>query len=101
MNEVTGHRPVLRLARALVLTGAQPGLIKAVKQHKCEVCHEVKSVKTHRPAGIPRARNFGDRIYSDLFSVPDSRLQTFWVAHAIDGATRYQVAKVLGEQDGT
>jgi hypothetical protein len=95
LHEMTGHRPVLCLARALVLTGAQPGLVKAVKQHKFEVCQELPTVKTHRPAGIPRACNFGDRIYSDLFAVPDVRLETFWIAHAIDGATRYQVAKVL------
>jgi len=95
LHEMTGHRPVLCLARALVLTGAQPGLVKAVKQHKFEVCQELPTVKTHRPAGIPHACNFGDRIYSDLFAVPDVRLETFWIAHAIDGATRYQVAKVL------
>ena len=95
LHATTGHRPVLRLARALVLTGAEPSLIKAVKQHKCEVCKELQPTKTRRPATISRIRNFGDRIYCDLISVRDSNLDTHWIAHAVDGATRYQVAKVL------
>ena len=40
LHSVTGHRPPLRLARALVMTGADPMLVKAAKTVKCEVCAE-------------------------------------------------------------
>ena len=95
LHSVTGHRPPLRLARALVMTGGDPMLVKAAKTVKCEVCAENKAVKTRRPASLPRVRNFGDRIYCDLFSIQDKQLNTHWVAHAVDAATRYQVAAVL------
>ena len=95
LHMVTGHRSPLRLARALVITGASPSLIRAAKELKCEVCHEIQPVKTRRPASIPRARNFGDRVYADLMSVQDRQGSTFWICHAVDACTRYQVARVL------
>ena len=95
LHAVTGHRPPLRLARALVISGADAKLVRAAKELKCEVCHELQPVKTRRPADLPRVRNFGDRVYTDLFSLHDVQGNTFLVAHAVDAATRYQVAKVL------
>ena len=100
LHEVTGHRPPLRLARALLITGADPMLIKAAKEHKCEICHETKRPGTRRPASLPRVRNFNDHLYADLISVHDSHGETYWIAHAVDAASRYQVAKVLEEKSG-
>ena len=95
LHTVTGHRPPLRLARALVISGADAKLVRAAKEVKCEICHELQPVKTRRPADLPRVRNFGDRVYTDLFSLHGVQGNTFWVAHAVDAATRYQVARVL------
>ena len=100
LHEVTGHRPPLRLARALLITGADPMLIKAAKEHKCEICHETKRPGTRRPASLPRVRNFNDHLYADLIAVHDSHGETYWIAHAVDAASRYQVAKVLEEKSG-
>ena len=95
LHSVTGHRSPMRLARALVLTGASASLIRAVKELKCEVCHELQPVKTRRPASLPRVRNFGDRVYADLIAVQDRHGTTYWICHAVDACTRYQVARVL------
>eukprot|EP00438_Fugacium_kawagutii_P022912 Skav224174 [mRNA] locus=scaffold2007:411362:424288:+ [translate_table: standard] len=95
LHSVLGHRPPLRLARALAMTGADPMLIKAAKELKCEVCHELQPTGTRRPGNIPRARHFGDRLFLDLFSVQDVQLNTHWVAHAVDAASRYQSGKVM------
>ena len=95
LHNVTGHRPPLRLARALVMTGADPMLIKAAKQLRCSMCQEMSSTKTRRPASLPRVRHFGDRLAADLISIQDTNLDTFWVVHMIDLATRFQVAGVL------
>ena len=100
LHEVTGHRPPLRLARALLITGADQTLIKAAKEHKCEICHETKRPGTRRPASLPRVRNFNDHLYADLIAVHDSHGETYWIAHAVDAASRYQVAKVLEEKSG-
>ena len=54
LHNVTGHRPPLCLARALVMTGADPMLVKAAKQLRCSVCQVTSSTKTRRPASLPR-----------------------------------------------
>ncbi len=95
LHKVTGHRSPLRLARALLLANAPYSVMKAAKQLKREVCQENRKVHARRPASLPRVRNFGDRIYVDLFSFRDHRDDTYWVAHAVDAATRFQAARLL------
>ena len=46
LHNVTGHRSPLRLARALVMTGADPMLIKAAKELRCPICLETAPTKT-------------------------------------------------------
>ena len=77
LHKVTGHRSPLRLARALLLANAPYGVVKAAKQLKCEICQENRKVHARRPASLPRVRNFGDRIYVDLFSFRDHRDDTY------------------------
>ena len=38
---------------------------------------------------------FNDHLYSDLFSLKDQQDNTFWIAHAIDAASRYSSGRVL------
>ena len=94
LHKVTGHRSPLRLARALLLANAPYSVVKAAKQLKCEICQETRKVHARRPASLPRVRNFGDRIYVDLFSIRDHRDDTYWIAHAVDAATRFQAARL-------
>ena len=54
LHKVTGHRSPLRLARALVISGASRSMVKAAKMVKCELCQEHAKVKTRRPANLPR-----------------------------------------------
>ena len=96
LHQNTGHRHPLRLARALAMCGAEKTLIKAAKELRCEVCHErPPSLGTRLPASLPAPRQAGQRLFSDLFSIKDVKDTIFWVAHIVDSATRYSVAREL------
>ena len=91
----TGHRDPKRLARALIMAGAAPEVVRAARELRCEVCHENQRPKAHRPASLPQARHFGDQVHMDLFHFKDAVEEKFWVVHAVDAASQFQVARVL------
>ena len=95
IHENTGHRSRFRLARALAIAGAPASAIRAARELRCEICLEQSSVRTRRPASLPTPKAFNDHLYSDLFSLKDQQDNTFWIAHAIDAASRYSSGRVL------
>eukprot|EP00434_Breviolum_minutum_P017446 symbB.v1.2.015397.t1/scaffold1144.1/size135540/5 len=95
IHENTGHRSRFRLARALAIAGAHASAVRAARELRCEICLEQSSVRTRRPASLPTPKAFNDHLYSDLFSLKDQQDNTFWIAHAIDAASRYFSGRVL------
>ena len=95
IHENTGHRSRFRLARALAIAGAPASAVRAARELRCEICLEQSSVRTRRPASLPTPKAFNDHLYSDLFSLKDQQDNTFWIAHAIDAASRYSSGRVL------
>ena len=91
----TGHRSPLRLAKALMLAGASPEVIKAAKEIRCETCHETQRPKSHMTASLPKPRQFGDQMHIDLVAVKDGHQNTFWIMHGIDAASGYQSAMLM------
>ncbi|OLP96995.1 Major facilitator superfamily domain-containing protein 6 [Symbiodinium microadriaticum] len=95
LHENTGHRSPLRLARALVIAGAPPEAILAAKQLKCSLCDERRPPKVQRPASLPGPRDPGDQVGIDIFDVFDGVGTRFSVLHAVDAATRFQMAVLV------
>ena len=95
LHQNTGHRDPRRLARALVLAGASPEIVRAAKEIKCEVCQENRKPRAHRPSTLPKPRNFCDQVHMDLFLMKDVMEAHYWIVHAVDAASGFQVAKVL------
>ncbi|CAE7872695.1 Mfsd6, partial [Symbiodinium necroappetens] len=95
LHENTGHRSPLRLARALVIAGAPPEAILAAKQLKCSLCDERRPPKVQRPASLPGPREIGDQVGIDIFDVFDGVGTRFSVLHAVDAATRFQMAVLV------
>ena len=78
MHVNTGHRSLRRLARALTIAGAPRETIRAVRFLKCSVCQEKRKKRTRRPAAIPRARSFNDRVHMDLVQCWDAADKPWW-----------------------
>ena len=95
LHENTGHRSNRRLARALVVAGAPPKVVKAARCLKCSVCEERKGPKTRRPASLPVPKNTSDQVHIDIFEAEDVNEVRFYVVHCIDHATRFQMAEIL------
>ena len=91
----TGHRSRKRLARALVLCGAPAEAVMAAKTLKCDVCDEKRSPKTRRPATLPSVKDVGAQAHIDLLQVEDAFKQSFYVVHATDKVSRYQLAALI------
>ena len=60
LHENTAHRSNKRLARALVISGASPEVVRAARLHKCSVCQEMRAPKSQRPASLPIPKNVSD-----------------------------------------
>jgi hypothetical protein len=99
MHENSGHKPLTHLARALMICGAPAEAIEASKRLKCDVCLEVGKTKTHRPATLPRARAFGDRVHTDLIDVYDCVDTKHWALNIVDAASGFQVVVFLEKTD--
>lgn len=95
LHENTGHRSNRRLARALVVAGAPPEVVKAARCLKCSVCDERRGPKTRRPASLPVPKDTSDQVHIDIFEAEDVNEVRFYVVHCIDHATRFQMAEVL------
>lgn len=95
LHQNTGHRDPKRLARALVLAGASPEVVKAAREIKCDICQEHRKPRAHRPSSLPKPRNFCDQVHMDLFLMKDVMEAHYWIVHAVDAASGFQVAKVL------
>ena len=98
LHENTGHRSTRRLARALAIAGAPEEAIVAAKQHRCEVCQERAPPKSRRPASLPVPKDFGDQVHIDVMEVYDAKDRRFFVIHATDYATRYQLAELMPDK---
>ena len=94
----TGHRSNRRLARALVIAGAPAEVVQAAKTLKCSICAERKRPKAQRPASLPAPKDVGDQVHVDLFELFDIHDNRFYVAHAIDFVSRFQMAQVLPDK---
>ena len=98
LHENTGHRSNRRLARALAVAGAPVEAIAAAKAHKCSLCQERAPPKVRRPASLPTPKDISDQVHVDLLEIEDAAETRFYVAHATDFATRFQVAEVLPDK---
>ena len=98
LHQNTGHRSGKRLARALAIAGAPSEAILAAKQLQCSVCKEHQAPKVRRPASLPLPKDMGDQVHVDLLEVEDCKEQKFWVAHATDYATRFQLAEIIPDK---
>ena len=98
LHENTGHRSNKRLARALTLTGAPPEVIRAARLHKCSVCQEMRAPKASRPASLPTPKDVSDQVHIDIFEGYDLAEQRFYIVHAIDHCSRFQLAEVLPDK---
>ena len=98
LHQNTGHRSGKRLARALAIAGAPAEAIQAAKQLQCSVCQERQPPRARRPASLPVPRDMGDQIHVDLLEVFDTSEKKYVVAHATDGATRFQMAEILPDK---
>ena len=99
LHENTGHRSSRRLARALVLSGAPKEVIMAAKTLRCSLCDEKKRPKTRRPSSLPTPRDVSDQVHVDIFECSDIMEQKFYVIHAIDWTSRFQMAEALETKD--
>ena len=101
LHQNTGHRDPRRLAKALLVAGATPAVVRAARELRCDICLENKRPRSHRPSTLPKARHFGDQVHMDLFCLKDAMETAFWVCHAVDAASQFQVAKVLEKKSTT
>ena len=95
LHENTGHRSPLRLARALVIAGAPREAVLAAKQLRCSVCEEKRPPKARRPASLPGPREPGDQVGIGMVDVFDAIGARFSVLHAVDAATKFQMAVMV------
>ena len=92
LHENTGHRSNRRLARA----PAQA--IVAAKRLKCAICDEKRQRKTRRPATLPVPKNVSDQVHVDIFEEVDALGRNFYVIHAVDFTSRFQMAEVVRQK---
>ena len=95
LHENTGHRSPKRLARALQVAGAPPQVVHAARRFHCAVCNEQKAPKARRPASLPSPKDTGDQVHLDIFELFDIEERRFYVIHAIDATSRFQMAEAL------
>ena len=94
----TGHRSNARLARALLISGAPPEVVQCAKHLKCSICAEKQKPKTRQPASLPVPKDVSDQVHIDLMEVHDGNGTKFYVVHAVDWASRFQMAEVLEDK---
>ena len=94
----TGHRSPLRLARALLVSGAPRDAVLAAKQLRCSIWDERKAPKARRPASLPPPQQVGEQMHVDLLIVEDGRRQGYPVVHVTDAVSRFQLASVLADK---
>ena len=94
LHENTGHRSNRRLARALVIAGAPKEVVLAAKHLKCSIC-EKKRPKSRRPASLPSPKDVSDQVHVDVFEAKDINEERFYIIHAIDWMSRFQMAEAL------
>lgn len=99
LHENTGHRSNRRLARALVLSGAPKEVVMAAKMLRCSLCDEKKRPKSRRPSSLPTPKDVSDQVHIDIFECSDILEQRFYVVHAIDWTSRFQMAEALETKD--
>ena len=59
------------------------------------VCEEKRPPKARRPASLPGPREPGEQIALDIFDVFDAAGARFSILHAVDGATKFQMAVLV------
>ncbi|CAE7651334.1 RE2 [Symbiodinium sp. KB8] len=59
------------------------------------VCEEKRPSKARRPASLPGPREPGEQIALDIFDVFDAAGTRFSILHAVDGATKFQMAVLV------
>ena len=94
----TGHRSNRRLARALAIAGAPAAAIHAAKTLQCSICQEHRIPKARRPATLPSPKDAGDQVHIDVFQIEDLAEKKFFVVHAIDAVSRFQMAELLPDK---
>ena len=77
----TGHRSTRRLARALTIAGA-PAMV-------------IRAKKPQRPASLPHPRDVSDQVHMDILEAYDVDGEKYYIIHAIDFCTRFQMSQVL------
>ena len=87
-----------RLARALAISGAPAQAIVAAKRLKCAICDEKRQPKTRRPATLPVPKDVSDQVHVDIFEAVDALGRNFYVIHAADFTSRFQMAEVVRQK---
>ncbi|CAJ1404860.1 unnamed protein product [Effrenium voratum] len=98
LHENTGHRSNRRLARALIISGAPAEAVLAAKHLKCAICDEQKRPKVQRPASLPVPKDISDQVHLDIFEAEDALGRHHYVIHAVDFASRFQMAEVIAHK---
>ena len=84
----------MRLARALLLSGAPPSAVQAARELRCDVCLERSRPKSQRTATLPAPRSVGERAHVDLLFVEDSLGKTYMT----DAVSLFQLAAILPDR---
>lgn len=89
-----GHPSNDRLAKALQVQGAHPGLIQAAQELMCQICKSQETPKSARPARLKPILDFNHRIYLDGIDWTNSQGKTYHLYHILDAGSNYHVAVV-------
>jgi transposase InsO family protein len=78
-----------------VISGAPKEVILAAKHLRCSICDEKKRPKSRRPASLPTPKDVSDQVHLDIFEATDIKENRFYIIHAIDWTSRFQMAEAL------
>ena len=67
-------------------------VIRAAKEHQCSICKERVAKK---PASLPHPRDVSDQVHMDILEAYDIDGEKYYIIHAIDFCTRFQMSQVL------
>ena len=92
-----GHPSNTSLARAIRLTGGSDLAVSLALAHRCPVCYRLQQPgnAAHLPASLRKAREFGEVLSIDLFTLADHQGQSQTVLNAVDLATQFQAGDLF------
>ena len=101
LHVALGHLSNERLARMLMLSGAQSGVVDLARELRCRVCGMVRPPQAVPQMAYRKPSQFNERISGDSFFVWNHKQKKFGVTHYVDGLTDFQVADATVNPDST